>query len=148
MRIAGPGDVSDLTRLINLAFRVERFFHDDDRLDDAEVRRRLDRGVFLIEEDLAGCVYVEQRGDRAYIGLLSVDPARQRNGLGKRLMAAAEMYSRERGCRFADLQIVNLREELPPFYRGLGYAETGTEPFTSGVATTLPCHFVTMSKAL
>jgi hypothetical protein len=45
--------------------------------------------------------------------------------------------------------VVNLRVELPPFYRGLGYRETGTEAFSSSESPTkLPCHFVCMSKAL
>ena len=30
------------------------------------------------EGGLAGCVYLELRGERAYLGLLSVDPARQK----------------------------------------------------------------------
>jgi len=47
-----------------------------------------------------------------------------------------------------DLRIVNLREELPAFYRKLGYMETGTEPFPSDLDTKLPCHFVNMSKPL
>jgi hypothetical protein len=47
-----------------------------------------------------------------------------------------------------DLQIVNLREELPAFYRKLGYEETGTAPFPTDVVTKLPCQFVKMSKVL
>lgn len=151
MRIATACDIAALTRLINTAFEVERFFLDSDRLDAAEVRRRLGVGKFLLLEEgdaLIGCVYVEPRGDRAYIGLLSVEPSRQRTGLGKRLMAAAENHCRENGCRFADLNVVNLREELPPFYRALGYVETGTAPFPADVATRQPCHFLQMSKAL
>jgi hypothetical protein len=43
-----------------------------------------------------------------------------------------------------DLRVVNLRVELPPFYRRLGYAETGIAPFAgdaqpSGPATSLKC---------
>jgi hypothetical protein len=47
-----------------------------------------------------------------------------------------------------DLRIVNLREELPPFYRRLGYVETGTAPFPEEIKSKLPCHFVLMSKPL
>jgi GNAT superfamily N-acetyltransferase len=80
--------------------------------------------------------------------LLSVAPERQGAGLGKGLVAAAEDYCREAGCVLMDLQIVNLREELPGFYRKLGYGETGTAPFPAGINTRLPCFFVRMSKAL
>ncbi len=97
---------------------------------------------------LVGCVYVELRGERAYLGLLSVDPKRQKSGLGSALMNAAEEYCANEGCRFMDLRIINLREELPIFYRNRGYVETGTAPLTPGLQPKLPCHFVEMSKAL
>jgi hypothetical protein len=47
-----------------------------------------------------------------------------------------------------DLRIVNLREELPPFYRKLGYSDIGESPWPADVPTKLPCHFIEMSKAL
>jgi hypothetical protein len=47
-----------------------------------------------------------------------------------------------------DIQIVNVRSELPPFYRKLGYIETGTAPFPAEVVTKLRCHFIVMSKPL
>jgi len=47
-----------------------------------------------------------------------------------------------------DLQIVNVRAELPGFYRRLGYVENGTAPFPQGVPVKLPCHSVKMSKDL
>ena len=108
-------------------------------------------GQFLIAQDargVAGCVYVEPRGDRAYLGLLSVDPSRQRSGLGSRLMGAAENHARDAGARYLDLRIVDLRQELPEFYRRLGYIATGTSPFSSKVTPKLPCHFINMSKPL
>jgi len=66
---------------------------------------------------LTGVVYVELRGERSYLGLLSVNPELQKTGLGRRLMAAAEEFAREMGSHHMDLTVVNLRTELPPFYR-------------------------------
>jgi hypothetical protein len=43
---------------------------------------------------------------------------------------------------------VDLRTELPPFYRRLGYEQTGTAPFSDPEKATRPCHFILMSKAL
>jgi hypothetical protein len=51
-------------------------------------------------------------------------------------------------CGAIELQIVNVREELPAFHRQLGYVETGIAPFPSAVSTKMECHFVTMAKAL
>jgi hypothetical protein len=47
-----------------------------------------------------------------------------------------------------DLRIINVRQELPSYYRKRGYAETGTAPFTPGLNPKVPCHFVQMSKPL
>lgn len=149
VRVAGPRDAAELVRLINAAFRpAEEFFIEGDRIDLEHLHGYLEHGVFLVDAEMAGCVYVELRGERAYLGLLSVDPARQRGGLGKRLIASAEDYARQHGCRYMDIRVVNLRTELPAFYRKLGYVETGTEPFTAGVPTKLHCHFLAMEKRL
>jgi N-acetylglutamate synthase-like GNAT family acetyltransferase len=151
IRIAELSDAQSITRLINQAFQVERFFIDGDRIDLDEVLAHFQKGEFLVAVDdgaLAGCAYLEARGDRSYLGLLSIDPARQRSGLGSRLMEAAEERARENGSRCMDLQIVNLRAELPGFYGRLGYVADGTAPFPPDAPTRLPCHFVKMSKPL
>src|SRR5271170_2267393 len=109
IRRAHEDDAPALVRLINAAFQVERFFLGCDRLNLAEVRSRMKRGEFLLLEDaggLVGCVYAELRGERGYIGLLSVEPERQKSGLGRVLMNAAEEYFREHGCRMAELRVV------------------------------------------
>jgi GNAT superfamily N-acetyltransferase len=150
-RTADTGDAQSIVRLINLAFQVERFFVETDRISRQEVESLLGKGSFLLAEDdggLAACVYLELRGDRAYFGLLSVDPSRQRTGLGGMLIGAAEDCAREAGCRFMDLQMVNLRVELPALYRKFGYKETGTAPFPGYAKTKMPCHFILMSKPL
>ena len=150
-RVATEADVDSIVRVINAAFKVERFFIDRDRIDTDKVRALLKSGTFLVTEDcgrMTACVYVELRGDRAYFGLLAVDPSEQKRGLGKAMIEAVENHARAAGCRFMDMRIVNLRTELPPFYRKLGYIETGTEPFKGDVVPTLPCHFVNMTKRL
>jgi len=150
IRTAQLADAEAIVSVINAAFRVERFFLDRDRTSLSEVLTWLRTGTFLVACDagLAGCVYIESRGERAYLGLLSVSPSRQNSGLGSQLMTAAEDRCLASGCRFVDLRIVNLREELPAFYRRRGYVETGAEPFPAEVPTKLPCHFVVMSKPL
>jgi GNAT superfamily N-acetyltransferase len=151
LRVADISEAEAVTHLVNAAYVVEKFFVDGDRIDVDQARAYFRTGEFLVAEDqgaFAGCVYIELRGDRGYFGLLSTDPSRQRSGLGSCLIAAAENRCREAGCRFMDIQVVNLREELPPFYRRLGYLDAGTAPFTPGVATKLPCHFLKLSKAL
>jgi GNAT superfamily N-acetyltransferase len=80
--------------------------------------------------------------------MLSIDPTRQRQGAGRLLVDAVESRARERGCRFMDLHIVNLREELIPYYRRLGYAEGQTLPFSEPSRASKPCFFIVMTKSL
>jgi predicted N-acetyltransferase YhbS len=151
IRFETDWDAEAIAALVNAAFKVERFFIDGDRINPARVREMLRTGKFLLGEEggaLVACVYVEIRGERGYFGLLAVEPARQGAGLGRKMVAEAENYARAAGCAFMDLLIVNLRAELPPFYRRLGYIETGTEPFAADAKPLQPCHFVKMSKPL
>jgi N-acetylglutamate synthase-like GNAT family acetyltransferase len=151
MRMAQLEDAENIAGLVNAAFRPERFFAEADRTNPEKVRELLHKGKFLLTEGagkLTGCVYVELRDDRGYFGLLAVEPALQRSGLGSRMVTAAEEYCRAAGCQFMDLTIVNLRTELPAFYQRLGYSENGTLPFPRDQHTNQPCHLVKMSKAL
>ena len=152
IRIATPADAPQITAVINSAFRVaEGFFIDGNRITQTEVEQSLAKGTFLlaeVDEKINGCVYVELRGERSYLGLLSVDPARQQAGLGTLLMNEAEHYCRARGSQFMDILIVNLREDLPAFYRKRGYVDNGTTPFPADIPTRIPCHFINMAKAL
>lgn len=149
MRVALPADVDALTQLINAAFQVEKPFFDEERVNSERVRKFMESGQFLLAEDsgeLAGCVYVEVREHRGYVGLLSVDPARQGLGLGRKLMDAAESYFRGESCRGVDLRVISPRTPLPTFYRHLGYTETGAAPFSEEVRCKVPGHYIIMSK--
>jgi ribosomal protein S18 acetylase RimI-like enzyme len=148
---AQSADAEAIARLVNLAFRRERFFVDDDGTNPEKVRELLQQGTFLLAKEngaVAGCGYGELHGERGYLGLLAVDPDRQRSGLGSQLMNAAEQYCRKARCQVMDLTIVNLRKELPEFYRRRGYSENGTEPFPAAAQARVACHLVRMSKAL
>jgi GNAT superfamily N-acetyltransferase len=157
IRMATTEDREPIRRLVNQAFEIERFLKKGggDRLqNDGEYESLWERGTFLIKEEngtLAGCVYIEPRGDRAYLGLLSIDPARQGAGLGKQLNTAAEEFARTQGCRWMDLRVVSPRAEiLLPIYRRLGYVETGTQEYPPPLIEkmSIPGHFILMSKPL
>jgi GNAT superfamily N-acetyltransferase len=151
MRSAEAVDAPVIARLVNEAFRPERFFSDADRTDSGKIAALLHKGKFLLlleEEALVGCVYAELRGERGYFGLLAVDPQRQRSGIGGQLIAAAERYCRSAGCRFMDLTFVNVRHALPAYYARFGYVENGTLPFPADQVTKMPVHLIQMSKPL
>jgi N-acetylglutamate synthase-like GNAT family acetyltransferase len=157
IRVAKGDDIEVIRRLVNQAFDVERFLKKGggDRLQaDGELEGMWKRGTFLIKEEdgvPVGCVYVEPRGDRAYLGLLSIAPARQGAGLGKQLNAAAENFARQQGCKWMDLRVVSPREEqLLAVYSRMGYVQTGTEEYPAPLVEkmSIPGHFILMAKPL
>jgi GNAT superfamily N-acetyltransferase len=153
IRFATEPDLPNLMALINQAFKVEAFFIEGDRLSPEDTRAYFKKGRFLLADEnsaLAGVIYVELRSDRSYFGLLSVNPDLQKTGLGRRLIAAAEEFAREMGAHHMDITVVNLRTELPPFYRKLGYIDDGTAPVRPDMIPRLlqPCHFIKMTKPL
>jgi len=156
LRLAQAADAPTIAALINAAFRqVEGAFVAGDRISIEEVRSCLGSGTFLLAEkegSIIGCVYVERRirqqNAYAYLGLLAVAPECQQYGVGSQLMLEAEDYCRKLGCRSMEIKIVNLRDDLPEFYRKRGYRETGTSPFPNEVKTLMPCHFIDMAKPL
>jgi GNAT superfamily N-acetyltransferase len=151
-RLASPEDAAALAALTNLAYRVEDFFKIGDRTDSADVRARMKDGAFLVLEDAAGTivgsVYVTRHGKTGYFGMLAIDPARQGQGFAARLIAAAEAHCGAQGCTEMELEVVNLRTELPPFYRRFGYVESSTRPFIDADKTSRPCHSIVMTKSL
>ena len=155
VRLANRDDIPALVRLINAAYRVEDFFIQGDRTTERDIQARLEapHAAFLVIDGpapggLAGAVYVEIRGHRGYFGLLSVDPVRQGQGLGRALVHAAEAHCRAAGCQALDIDVVNLRRELPAFYARFGFSPTGTTPFPAPDKLRQEAHLVLMTKPL
>lgn len=150
-RIAAEKDAEALVPLINRAFEVELQFFTSDRIDLAETLKHFEKGRFLLAEiggRLAGCNYVELRGESGYFGLLSVDPDLQGRGLGRKLIEKAETHCRDRGCGKMQIRVLNHRTELPPFYEKLGYHVARIEEVEQEQAARMPYHFIVMEKAL
>ena len=153
LRQSSLSDVPALVRLINRAYQVEQFFVQGDRTSDADIRERMARpgAAFLVcadERSLAGAIFVQVRGDRGFFAMLAVDPDHQKEGLGRLLVTAAEDRCRSAGCRFLDIDVVNLRSELPGFYAVLGFAPYDTAPFHEPAKLRREAHLVLMTKPL
>ncbi len=152
LRLARLDDAAAIAALVNLAYRVEDFFIDGDRTNEPEIRAFLERDQFIVADDgrgrLVAGVHVSGHGERGHFGMLSVDPACQGNGLGRALVEAAERHCAAAGCTVMDIDVVNLREELPTFYAKLGYSECGTQEFPDPAKLKMPAHFILFSKPL
>ena len=169
-RPAAPDDVPALHRLVESAYRGDSakagWTHEADllggqRTDEAELLGMIadaSRVILLAEIDgvLTGCVQVADQGEGlAYLGLLTVDPARQAGGLGRRLLDAAEA---EAAARFVatrmEMTVIRQRAELIAWYERRGYRLTGeTRPFPLdderfGLPRTRELEFVVLEKTL
>jgi len=153
IRPATPADRPRLIPVINAAFAIETFL-EGTRTDDERLAAMMQKGEILLVEDSSGqilaCIYAETHGTRGYLGMLAVNPARQRSGLSKRLLSAAEDHFRAKGCEAVDISVLSLRPELLPIYRRLGFSETGTEEFqmSRALKDNQKCHCIKMSKPL
>lgn len=96
----------------------------------AEIAQKLkrDRELFLVAEDaetraLVGAVMGAYDGRRGWVYHLAVQPDRQRQGLGRDLMAALEEAMLAAGVRKVNLQVRADNPRVVAFYEKLGYQD-------------------------
>ncbi|HTU36083.1 MAG TPA: GNAT family N-acetyltransferase [Candidatus Acidoferrum sp.] len=151
--MATGNDIPAIVGVVNAAFVVEDFI-EGTRTDITNLTEMMQKGEFLVAEDesnqIAACVYIEIRGERGYLGMLSVDPPKQGTGLGRVMVEAAENHCRNRGCRWMDLRVLSPRRELLPFYEKFGYTQVRREEFHPPRPLRVPieCYGIILSKAL
>ncbi len=89
---------------------------------------RVDPAWLLVAEDggrVIGAVMAGYEGHRGWINYLAVEPARQRGGLGRELMTAAERLLRAAGCPKINLQVRPENQAAIAFYERLGFSVEG-----------------------
>jgi N-acetylglutamate synthase-like GNAT family acetyltransferase len=156
VREATSEDIPELVRIINAAFRVEDFFVNGDRTNRVDIAKRMrDPAVRFLVVDaapdstgLAAGVQVDVHEQRGHFAMLAVDPELQGRGLSRVLMNAVEEYCRAAGCEDLEIEVVNLREELPAFYVAMGFVSVDTAPFPDMSKLRREAHMVRMTKRL
>jgi GNAT superfamily N-acetyltransferase len=86
----------------------------------------------FIEGRLVGLIEMIPRAEDLLIENVCIDPAAQRAGLGRRLIAHAEGETRRLGHGVIRLYTNKLFAANLGFYRGLGYEVEREEPFRGG----------------
>ena len=155
VREATSDDIPEIVRIINAAFRVEDFFVNGDRTNRVDIAKRMsDPAVrFLVVDSpgstgLAAGVQVDVHERRGHFAMLAVDPELQGRGLSRILMNAVEEYCVAAGCEDLEIEVVNLREELPAFYLAMGFISVDTVPFPDTSKLRREAHMVRMTKRL
>ena len=149
IRQAGRGDIDRLHALIESAYRGESakrgWTHEADLLGGqrtdppslAAIIADPDQRILLAENDgkLQACVQLSRVDQTvAYLGLLTVDPAIQAGGIGKRLLRHCEDYVRDNWqAGVIEMTVIKQRRELIAYYERRGYQQTGEyRPFPHG----------------
>ena len=81
--------------------------------------------VLVKGEETSGVLVMRPENGHLFVETVAVRPDRQGSGLGRRLMAFVEETARDRGLREIRLYTNEKMEENLPFYRSLGFEETG-----------------------
>jgi len=84
-------------------------------------------GVFLQSSD-AGFVLGREIAGEAELLTLAVDPALQRQGNGRALLAGFEAEATKRGATDAFLEVADNNTAACALYRAAGYTESGRRP--------------------
>ena len=148
LRPAVDADCAPLAGFVNAGYRgdasragwtTEADLLDGQRVDADGLRDAIGKpgSVVLLHEsagEINGCVALERRSGDCHLGMLTVSPIRQSTGLGRRLLAAAELYALDQlGATRMLMSVIVQRPELIAWYERRGYERTGRfEPFPYG----------------
>jgi ribosomal protein S18 acetylase RimI-like enzyme len=147
-------NIPQLEILINSAYRgdsskkgwtTEADLLDGIRTDVDSLKEMISRSSAIILQSftehnlLQGCVYLEKRQNKMYLGMLTVSPMLQAKGIGKQLLIEAEKYAQSQECSLIEMTVISVRTELIEWYKKHGYKDTGEKrPFPNDIKFGIP----------
>lgn len=161
-------DTEAIVELLNSAYRGEpslqgwtteaHLIAGDVRTDAATVQKVLQTNGSVIlkccadDGSIIGTVNLQQHAQKIYLGMFAVKPHLQGKGVGKLLLEAAEIHTRNAGCIAIYMHVVSVRQELIDWYKRHGYVDTGErKPFHEDGLTgqhLQPLEFAVLEKAV
>jgi ribosomal protein S18 acetylase RimI-like enzyme len=132
-------DIPALTTLINSAYRgesskkgwtTEAHLLEGKRTTEKELAEIIQdpKNTFLKytdNEQIIGSVLLVEKEDQLYVGMLTVSPELQNSGIGKKMLAEAEIHAKTLGLSTLGMTVVSVRAELIAWYKRHGYVDTG-----------------------
>lgn len=102
---------------------------------------------------IIGSVLLTNKGNKLYLGMLSISPELQNRGLGKKLLQEAEVHALSLGLPKIVMTVITIREKLIEWYNRHGYVDTGIrEPFLLNdydtIITDQHLEFIVLEKIL
>ena len=147
-------DAPELTRLVNSGYRgesskkgwtTEANLLDGVRIDESTMIKYFQDPYITIlkyvndEGQIIGCVYLEIKEGKLYLGMLTVSPDVQANGIGRQLLHESEVVATELNCTTIYMTVITSRHELIQWYERRGYKATGEIlPFHEGTRFGVP----------
>jgi predicted N-acetyltransferase YhbS len=98
--------------------------------------------------NIVGMLLQEYDHDVMHFGPLAVLPEWCGRGVGRALIYKAMEMARSKGARTVEISVINLRDELVPFYERMGFVKCGEAPYPLPERLSRPCHFVLYKKDL
>ena len=160
-------DIPQLEALINSAYRgdsskkgwtTEADLLDGIRTDADSLKELITRSNSVILQSfnennlLQGCVYLEKKRNKMYLGMLTVSPSLQAKGIGRQLLIEAEKHARSQRCSLIEMTVISIRTELIDWYMKHGYMDTGKKkPFPNDLKYGIPkqpLEFIIMQKEI
>ena len=144
---ANTADIPPLINLLNIAYRGDAskkgwtteagLIKGNQRMDRETLLEHLESPDAVMlkytnqDGNIHGCVFLQKKQNRMYLGMLSVSPDQQANGIGKQLLSASVDHAKKMDCQVIYMSVISERKELIAWYERHGYRQTGERiPFT------------------
>lgn len=133
-------DIQEISDLVNSAYRGESskqgWTTEAELLDGARtdpnslLQQMMQPGQTILKaidstNKIIGCVSLQEKTPLLYLGMLTVNPHLQANGIGKELLVASEIYAKAQGLTAIEMTVISVRAELIAWYVRKGYVATG-----------------------
>lgn len=167
VQVAIKKDIPKLEILINKAYRGEEskkgwtneaHILDGKRIDAEELQKNIsENGVNILKYcddsgEIIACVYLKKNTDKMYLGMLTVSPDMQAQGIGKKLLLFSEEFAKHNECNIIEMTVFSVRSELVEWYERHGYIRTGRSlPYTPSGNHGMPkqpLEFIVLEKYL
>jgi GNAT superfamily N-acetyltransferase len=147
---SNEGLIYGLVALVNSAYRgdsskkgwtTEADFLDGQRTDPLEIQKLLEHSNESIlgylnpsQEAPLACVRLRRDGTNGYLGMLTVSPTLQAQGMGRKLLESAEVWAKKNWhIEEMHMTVISIRTELIDWYIRRGYTLTNEfQPFPYG----------------